>query len=140
MGMGLVCFEHLTLGQINPTGDLLQCRRNQIHLERGERDGGPGYASEDLCNLVSTASYYLRSLQKEASSLRRRRFSPGRKRFGCRIHRGSRVRTGCCCNASKKLSAVGLVDLEQLFVCRFSPLVTGKIAILFHIDFCGWHC
>jgi hypothetical protein len=32
-----------------------------------------------------------------------------------------------------------LVDLEELIIRSFSPLVAGKIAILLHVRLCGWH-
>src|SRR4029077_898407 len=78
-------------------------------------------------------------LQEQTSSFGRRGLCPGWERFGCGIHGCASLRARSCRNARKKLSAVRLVDLEELFVGRFSPLVTGKIAVLFHVDLCGFH-
>jgi hypothetical protein len=37
------------------------------------------------------------------------------------------------------LSAVGLVNLEELIISGFSPLVAGEIAVVFYIGLRGRH-
>ena len=52
-------------------------------------------------------------------------------------HAGVRARSGR--NAGEQLSAVGLVDLEDLIVRCLSPLIASEIAIVLDIDLRGSH-
>src|SRR5439155_14426282 len=55
-------------------------------------------------------------------------FRPSRECLrGC-IHGGACISARSCCDAGKQLSTIGLVDLEDLIINGFLPLVTGKIA------------
>src|SRR5437868_2509873 len=57
-----------------------------------------------------------------------------------RRHGRAPIRASSCCDAGKQLSAIGLVDLEDLIINGVAPLVTGKIAILLHGLLRGLHC
>src|SRR5579862_2888065 len=73
------------------------------------------------------------------SSFGRRGIGPRWKRLGCRIYGDARIRASSCRDAGKQLSAIGLMDFEDLIIRRLSPLVAGEIAIFLHVHLRGLH-
>ena len=94
----------------------------------------------DAANTVKITSLTdLGSLQEQVGSFRRRSLRPSRECLRGSIHRGAAISARSCRDAGKQLSAIGLVNLEDLIVCSFAPLVVGKIAILLHLTLRGLH-